>query len=107
MTGTIVRIVDLCALHCRVVIIAGVLLTLGTAVFDVARFSINTDIEGLISQNLPWHERQVELNQAFPQQGISVVVKAPTAENAEIATNELAAGALEEPKPVSQRGTTR
>jgi uncharacterized protein len=93
MTRTIVRIVDLCARYRWIVIAAGVLLALGTAVFDIARFSINTDIEGLISQDLPWHQRQVELNRAFPQQGILVVVEAPTAENAEIATNELA-GAL-------------
>ena len=90
MSGTIVRIVDLCARYRRMVIIAGMLLTLGTAGFDVDRFSINTDSEGLISQKLPWHERQVQLNQAFPQQGISAVVEAPTAENAEMATNQLA-----------------
>ncbi|TMK50134.1 MAG: hopanoid biosynthesis-associated RND transporter HpnN, partial [Alphaproteobacteria bacterium] len=66
------------------------MLMLGTAAFDVARFSINTDVESLISQNVPWHERQVELNQSFPQQGISAVVEAPTTENAEMATNQLA-----------------
>ncbi len=90
MIGTIVWIVDLCARHRWTVILAGMLLALGAAIFDVARFSINTDIEGLISQKLPWHERQVQLNQAFPQQGISAVVEAPTAENAEMATNQLA-----------------
>jgi uncharacterized protein len=68
----------------------GAALALGAAIFDVARFSINTDIEGLISQTLPWHERQEQLNQAFPQQGILAVVEAPTAENAEMATNQLA-----------------
>jgi hypothetical protein len=97
MNGTIVRIVDLCAHHCRVVLVAGVLLTLGAAAFDVARFSINTDTEGLISQYLPWHERQVRLDQAFPQRGISAVVEAPTAENAEIATTQLAEALSKKP----------
>jgi hypothetical protein len=63
---------------------------IGTTVFDIARFSINTDVERLISQDLPWHQRQVALTKAFPQKGISAVITAPTAENAERATDELA-----------------
>jgi len=90
MTRAIIRVVDLCARHRWITIIAGVLLMLGTAAFDVARFSINTDVENLISQNVPWHERQVQLNQSFPPQGITAVVEAPTTENAEMATNQLA-----------------
>jgi hopanoid biosynthesis associated RND transporter like protein HpnN len=86
----IVRIVDLCARYRWIVVAVGTLLMLGAAVFDAARFSVNTDIEELISQDLPWHQRQLELSQAFPQKGISAVVRAPTAENAELATNELA-----------------
>ena len=68
----------------------GVLLLVAAVAFDVTRFSINTDIEGLIAQTLPWHQRQLTLNNAFPQQQISAVVTAPTAENAEMATDELA-----------------
>src|SRR5438477_7545150 len=90
MTRAIIRVVDLCARHRWITIIAGVLLMLGTAAFDVARFSINTDVESLIAQNVPWHERQVQLNQSFPQQGISAVVEAPTTENAVMASNKLA-----------------
>jgi len=86
----IVRIVDLCVRHAWPTILLGAVLMLGTAAFDVSQFSINTDVESLISQNLPWHERQVQLNRAFPQKGISVVVKAPTSEDAELATNQLA-----------------
>ena len=72
------------------VVIAGTLLMVGAGAFDAARFSINTDVEGLISENLPWHQRQLELEDAFPQKGMSVVVKAPTPENAAQATNALA-----------------
>jgi uncharacterized protein len=90
MTLAIVRIVDFCA-RCKWIVIAfGTLLLLGAVVFDAARFSIDTDIEGLISQNLPWHERQLELNKAFPQEAITAVVQAPTAENTEMAADELA-----------------
>jgi uncharacterized protein len=90
MNSTIVRIVDFCARYRWTIVVVGTLLLLGAAAFDVARFSINTDIQGLISQDLPWHQRELQLSKAFPQKGILVVVKAPTAENAEQATNALA-----------------
>lgn len=68
----------------------GALLLLAATAFDVARFSINTDTERLISENIPWHQRQQALAKAFPEKGIIAVVKAPSAENAEQATNALA-----------------
>jgi hopanoid biosynthesis associated RND transporter like protein HpnN len=90
INSAIVRIVDFCARYRWTVVVVGIVLMLGAAAFDAAKFSINTDVEGLISENLPWHQRQIELSNAFPQKGITVVVKAPTAENAERATNALA-----------------
>src|ERR1700740_2166615 len=75
MNTAIVGIVDFCARRRWMVIVAGLLLLLGTASYAAARFSINTDIEGLISEKLPWHERQVQLSQAFPQRGISAAAK--------------------------------
>ena len=74
MNSAIVRIVDFCARNRWIVIAAGVLLMIATAAYDVARFSINTDVESLISQKLPWHQRQLQLAQAFPQKAISAVV---------------------------------
>src|SRR3979490_3447525 len=88
--SAIVRIADFCARDRWTIVIAGALLMIGTAAFDAARFSINTDIEGLISQDLPWRQRELELSKAFPRKGILVVVKATTPENAEQATNTLA-----------------
>ena len=90
INSAIVRIVDTCARHRWAIVIVGTLLLLAAAAFDVTRFKINTDIEGLISQSLPWHQRQFELDKAFPKKGILVVVKAPTPEGAEQATNALA-----------------
>src|SRR5258705_11515040 len=88
--SAIVRIVDFCARNRWATVVAGTLLMLGAAAFDAARFSINTDIEGLISQGLPWRQRELELSKVFPKKGILVVVKATTPENAEQATNALA-----------------
>jgi hopanoid biosynthesis associated RND transporter like protein HpnN len=97
VNSAIVRIVDSCARYRRTVITVGILLMLGTAAFDAAKFSINTDVEGLISGNIPWHQRQLELSKAFPQKNMSVVVKAPTSENAEQATNALAQALSQNP----------
>ena len=89
LNSAIVWTVDFCARNRWTVIIAATLFMAATAAFDVVRFSINTDVEALISQKLPWHQRQLAFTKAFPQSGISVVVKAPTPENAEQSTNAL------------------
>ena len=90
MNKAIVRIVDFCVRHWRPVIAAGIILLLSTSIYAVTRFSINTDIDSLLSPKLAWHQRQVELTRAFPQKGITAVVTAPTPENAAIATSTLA-----------------
>jgi uncharacterized protein len=89
LNSVIVRIVDFCARHRWPVIAIGTLLMVATAGFDYERFSITTDVEALISQSLPWHQRQLAIADAFPQNGISAVIRAPTAENTEQATNAL------------------
>ncbi|MEN3385068.1 MAG: uncharacterized protein V7608_5112 [Hyphomicrobiales bacterium] len=85
-----VRIVDFCARHAWPVIIVGMVLALAATVYDAARFSITTDVESLISRDVPWHRRQLAFFDAFPQYGTLAVVRAPTPEFAEQATDELA-----------------
>src|SRR6202022_5099331 len=92
LPSVIVRVVDFCARHCWSLIVAGILLVTAASAYDLARFSINTDSEALISRDLPWHQRQLALSDAFPQRGISVVVTAPTPENVDDATEALASG---------------
>jgi uncharacterized protein len=86
----IVQIVDLCARHRWPTVILGGVLMIGSALFAVTHFKINTDVEALISPDLPWHRRQVELANAFPQRAITVVVDGDTAEGAALATDRLA-----------------
>jgi hopanoid biosynthesis associated RND transporter like protein HpnN len=88
--SAIVRTVDFCAYHRWAVISGGLLLAIAAVVYDVGHFSIDTDIEALISENLPWHQRRLVLSKAFPQRSLVAVVKAPTPEDAEQATNRLA-----------------
>jgi hopanoid biosynthesis associated RND transporter like protein HpnN len=89
LNSAVVRIVDFCAHRCRLVLIVGFFLTIAAAAYDVTRFSITTDTQSLISQDLPWNQRQSALSKAFPEKGISVVVTASTPENAEQATDAL------------------
>src|SRR3984885_4879112 len=89
LNSAIVQIVDFCVQRRWHVVLFGILLAVASATFDVRRFSITTDTDSLISQKLPWHQRQLALSKAFPQKGILVVVSATTPENAEQATNAL------------------
>lgn len=89
LNSTIVRIVDFCVQRRWQVVIFGILLAAASATYDVRRFSITTDTDSLISQDLPWHQRQSALSKAFQEKGILVVVTAATPENAEQATNAL------------------
>jgi predicted RND superfamily exporter protein len=89
LSSAIIRIVDFCVQRRWQVVVFGILLAVASAIYDVRRFSITTDTDGLISEHLPWHQRQSALSKAFPQKGILVVVTAATPENAEQATNAL------------------
>jgi hopanoid biosynthesis associated RND transporter like protein HpnN len=89
LSSAVIRIVDFCVQRRWQVVVFGFLLAVASATYDVRRFSITTDTDSLISQKLPWHQRQAALSRAFPQQGILIVVTAATPENAEQATNAL------------------
>jgi uncharacterized protein len=90
LKSLVVRIVEFSARHNWLMTIAGVALMVSSATYDVVHFSITTDVEALISQSLPWHQRQKTFSDAFPQKGISAVIRAPTFENAALATDTLA-----------------
>ena len=90
INSVIVRIVDSCANYRWTTIVAGTLLMLGC--WRVRRRKIlhqhgrrRTDFSGS-----PLASASAGNEPRLPQNGISVVVKAPTTENAELATNALA-----------------
>ncbi|MGM5028280.1 MMPL family transporter [Tardiphaga sp. 862_B3_N4_1] len=87
--SVVIRVVDFCARYPWPVFILGALLAASAAVYDVTRFSINTDTENLIARDLPWRQRQTDFEKAFPQMGILVVVTAPTLEQVAQATDVL------------------
>jgi uncharacterized protein len=85
--------------HPLKVILAFVILTFISGLYVVRHFSINTDVNALISADPPWRQRELAYESAFPQstQGILAVVDAPTPELADAAATALA-------DQLSQRG---
>ena len=85
------RTVDFCIQHMRLVIVLAVILGAASAVFAARHFAINTDISKLISADLPWRQRELEFQRAFPDrtESILAVVRAPTPELASAARNKL------------------
>ena len=66
-------------------------LSAGSAVYAARHFAIKTDINQLISDQLPWTQRAKQYMAAFPQREILAVVDAPTPELVEQATTKLSA----------------
>ena len=89
MSSAIVWIVDFCAKRRWQTLVVGAALGAVAATYDVARFSITTDTEDLISSKLAWHKRQSDFSKAFPPKGITAVITAATPENVASATSLL------------------
>ena len=87
--SAIVRIVEACTRRPWPVLGLALLLTAASAVYAARHFAITTDIEKLISSDLPWHQRQQALSDAFHDRGILAVVQAPTPELVEQAASAL------------------
>src|SRR3982074_1265309 len=85
------RTVDFCIQHMRLVIVLAIILGAASAGYAALHFAINTDISKLISPDLPWRQRQLAFQQAFPDrtESILAVVRAPTPELASAARNRL------------------
>ena len=67
-------------------------LSIVSGLFAAKHFAINSEINTLLSAELPWRKREVAFEKAFSRfESIIVVVNAPTAELAGLATTELAA----------------
>ena len=83
------RIVRISTQHAWWMILAGALLSILSVGYSVRHFAITTDINQMISPDLPWRQREASFKAAFPQRGVLAVVDAPTPELAELATSSL------------------
>ncbi len=85
------RLAALCIRFAPLTLLVAVVLAASSAVYVARHFSINTNINTLLSATLPWHERDEAYMAAFPQQADSIlaVINAPTPEFAGAAAASL------------------
>lgn len=80
---SIVRIVGVCTRHPWWVVALALALGITTSVYAATHFKIKTDVNALISPDLPWAKRARAYANSFPRHPILAVVDAPTAELAD------------------------
>src|SRR5260221_5197786 len=87
----IVTIVDYCTRYAAQIIGIAVLLGLITGIYAAGHFAIDTDVNKLISKELPWRQREVAFEKSFPpkEETILAIIDAPTSELATQATTAL------------------
>src|SRR5215831_6552024 len=91
LRSSIVRIVAVCTRHPWWVIAFALVLGIMTSLYAATHFKIKTDVDALISPDLPWAKRAQAYAKGFPQSPILVVVDAPTPELADQASAKLEA----------------
>ena len=71
----LVRLVDASRRHAGMVVLAGILLAAGSGFYASRHLGVNTDTDQMFSASLPWRQRAMALDCAFPQfQGLLVAV---------------------------------
>ena len=65
------------------------LLAIASGIYVAQNFKIDTDINKLISPDLPWRKQELAFSRAFPQHAITAVIDAPTSELAASASSAL------------------
>jgi hopanoid biosynthesis associated RND transporter like protein HpnN len=91
LTSIVVSIVKACTRFATLTVLLALILAIAASFFTVRHFSINTDINTLISANLDWRKRDNQFGEAFDRdRTILAVVEAPTPELAGAAGKALA-----------------
>jgi uncharacterized protein len=90
---SVITVVRACYRHPLAVITVAALVTVCAVLFTFEKFAINTDTSQFISSKLPWRQREIALDAAFPQQvdALLAVIDATTPERAANASDRLAA----------------
>src|ERR1700716_1629155 len=91
LRSKIVSVVNTCARHGWSVVVIAAILTVLCGYYSARNFSIDTNVNKLISNDLDWRKNELALDAAFPYRHeiIVAVVEAPTSELASQATAEL------------------
>src|ERR1700730_2408553 len=90
--AAIVSIIDFCTKYASGVIAAAVAIACASGFYAERHFAINTDINTLISDNLPWRQRELAFEKSFSDRYryILAVVDAPSPELTTLARSALA-----------------
>ena len=93
------RAVAYCIGHSMLVIAAALLLAAMSAIYTARHFAIDTDINNLISERLPWRQSEIAFQKAFPQtvELILVDVGAGSPEAAKAAAREVSQALAKRP----------
>ncbi len=86
----VARLVAFCARRKWITLLVSLALTFAASWYTAGHFAMSTDLNTLISQDLPWRKREMALSKAFPQRQdtLLAVLDAPSPEHA----NEAARG---------------
>jgi len=92
LTRIVVSIVKACTRFAAFIVLIALVLAVAAGFYTARHFSINTDINTLISPNLDWRKRDNQFGEAFDRERlILAVVEAPTPELTGAASKALAA----------------
>jgi hypothetical protein len=91
LVSAVSRLVQICTRFPWVVISLVLGCSIAAAAYSASHFAITTDVNKLISSDLPWRQREAAFERQFPAhfQSTLVVVDAPTPEMAAAASAEL------------------
>lgn len=91
------RLVEFCRRHAVAVTIFYLALAIGAGYLAATQLSIDTDLDKLISSNVPWRQQERALDAAFPQNSnlLAIVIDGATPDETSDATAALA-GRLEQ-----------
>ncbi len=94
----ITKVVSACCRRPALTLILAAIIFIGAVVYTCTNFAIDTDTSQLISAQLPWRQRELQLDRAFPQQvdTLLVVVDGATPELADNAAKTLTAALARE-----------
>src|ERR1700680_2261116 len=91
LTSVVVAIVKACTRFAYLTVLVALILAIAAGFYTARHFSINTDINTLISQKLDWRQRDNRVERAFDRdRTILAVVEAPTPELTSAASDALA-----------------
>jgi len=102
LNAVIVNIVRTCCRFSWLVVVVAAVATVGAADYARENFAISTDTGQLISSRLPWRQREIQFDAAFPQQSdtIVIVLDGATPELADSASRALAQALANRPEHI-------